>query len=151
MPRIPLAALSLVAALGTAGTARSNDATGLLADWAAAYVAGDKAQVARLYTPDARLWSEASPREAVGQAEVGYYFATIGIGPAPLGIRIDAHNLREMSSVVLVSGRYTLVRERWDGSIAEEPCRFTLALLRAPDGGWRIAEQHSSRLPATPR
>jgi ketosteroid isomerase-like protein len=52
---------------------------------------------------------------------------------------------------MLVSGRYTLLRERWDGSIAEEASRFTLALRRTPDGQWQIAEQHSSRVPATAR
>jgi ketosteroid isomerase-like protein len=66
-------------------------------------------------------------------------------------MNIDSQSQREFSDVMLVSGRYTLLRERWDGSIAEEASRFTLALRRTPDGQWQIAEQHSSRVPATAR
>lgn len=144
-----LAALGLAAAFAAAAPARSEDGAALLAAWSAAYAAGPTAEVGRLYTLDARLWSELSPQQAIGHADIAHYFATLDLGPAPARLRIDAQEQRGIGSGILVSGRYTLLRERWDGSIAEEPCRFTLALLREDDGGWRIAEQHASRLPGT--
>jgi ketosteroid isomerase-like protein len=122
-----------------------------LAALMAAYTAADKAEVKRLYSSDARLLSEFSPHEEVGWAGVAHYFGTVGLGPSPLRMHIDSQSQREFSDVMLVSGRYTLLRERWDGSIAEEASRFTLALRRTPDGQWQIAEQHSSRVPGTAR
>jgi hypothetical protein len=151
MSRIPFATATLMAALSNGLPAQGQDAAGLLADWSAAYAAGDKAEVTRLYSSDARLLSEFSQHEAVGSAGVARYFGTVGLGPSPLRMHIDSQSQREFSNVMLVSGRYTLVREHWDGSIAEETSRFTLTLRRAPDGQWQIAEQHSSRVPGAAR
>jgi ketosteroid isomerase-like protein len=151
MSRIPFATVTLMAALSSGLPAQAQDAARLLADWSAAYAAADKAEVKRLYSSDARLLSEFSPHEEVGWAGVAHYFGTVGLGPSPLRMHIDSQSQREFSDVMLVSGRYTLLRERWDGSIAEEASRFTLALRRTPDGQWQIAEQHSSRVPATAR
>lgn len=145
MPRLPLCALGLAAALASPAMAQSEPAQ-LLAAWSAAYAAGPGAPVARLYASDARLLSEVSAREAVGHAEIAGYFTAMAIGAAPPRLRIDAHDLRETPGAAYVSGRYTLLREGWDGTIAEEPGRFSLALLPA-EGGWRIAGQHSSHLP----
>ena len=150
MPRIRYAAATLLALLGTGAPAPAQEAAGLLAAWSASYgtEAGDPT---RLYTSDARLLGEFSPDESMGSAGVARYFATIGLGPAPLQMRIESYSLRETPALVLVSGRYTLLREGWDGRVAQEPSRFTLALRRATDGGWQIAEQHSSRVPELPR
>lgn len=149
MRAMPFAVLGIVAALAVS-PARAKDPAALLANWATAYSAGPQAEVPRLCTSDARIWSEFSPREGRGIEDVAHYFATISLGPSPARARIDAYEAREIGPVILVSGRSTLLRERWDGSMAEEPCRFTLTLLRQPDGGWRIADQHVSRLPAMP-
>lgn len=151
MRRIPLIAATLASLIGNGVPARAQDTTALLADWSAAYVSGDAAAVSRLFSADARLWGEVSPHEAVGRAEVAQYFAGMGIGPAPLRIRVEPQSARTISSVVLLTGRYTVEREGWDGRVVEEASRFTLAIHRSADGRWEIAEQHSSRLPGTAR
>lgn len=142
--------LTLIAlSAGLAGSpARAETLEAVLTAWSAAHGAGQAAPVATLYTPDARLWGEASPREGVGHADIARYFATISFGPAPVRIRVEQRHMREMGPIALVSGRFTLIHEGWDGAPIEEPCRFTLALARGADGRWRIAEEHISRLPA---
>jgi hypothetical protein len=145
MPRLPLCALGLATALAAPAMAQSGPVE-LLAAWSAAYAAGPGAPVTRLYAPDARLLSEVSAQEAVGHAEITAYFAAMAIGAAPPRLRIDSHSLRELPGAAYLSGRYTLLREGWDGSLDEEPGRFSLALMPGP-GGWRIAGQHSSHLP----
>lgn len=118
-----------------------------MADWSAAFQTAEVMPVTRFYAPDARLWSEASASELIGPADLSWYFTTLNLGPSPVRVRMDAQHMREVDNTALVTGRYTLIRERWDGSTVEEPCRFSLTLLRFAGGGWRIAEQHVSRIP----
>lgn len=140
--------LIAIAAGFTHAPARAGTLDILLGEWSAAHAAGQSAPVAALYLPDARLWGEASPREGIGHAEIARYFATISFGPSPVRMRLDQRHVREMGAIALVSGRFTLIHEGWDGAMIEEPCRFTLAVARGADGRWRIVEEHVSRMPA---
>ena len=143
MRRLSLCALGL--ALGAPALAQS-EPEHLLAAWSAAYAAGPAAPVASLYATDARLLGEVAAGEAVGHAQIASYFTVMAIGAAPPRLRIESHAVTGNASIAYVSGRYTLLREGWDGRIQEEPGRFSLALLATP-GGWRIAGQHNSHLP----
>lgn len=147
MRRTALTLLALSAGLAHA-PARAESLGALLSEWSAAHGAGRAAPVGALYTPDARLWGEASPREGIGHADIARYFATFSFGPAPVRVRVEQQHVREMGAIALVSGRFTLIHEGWDGAMIEEPCRFTLAVARGADGRWRIAEEHVSRMPA---
>lgn len=146
MPRI--AATIAFAALVLAPPAHAAQPAELLHAWAAAHTEGHAARAERLYTPSARVWSAAAPREWVGHADIAHYLAVFPLGPSRPEFRIESYGLHSIGpDVILATGRYAVVREQWDGSTAEEPCRFSLTLVRQASGEWRIAEQHSSALP----
>ncbi len=117
-------------------------------EWALAHEDGSADRAAQLYTPNARVWSLAAPREWVGHDDIGHYLVVFALGAARPDFRIESYSLMPVGEqVVVASGHCAVVREQWDGSAAREDCRFSLTLVRGGDGAWRIAEQHSSALP----
>jgi len=139
----------LAAALLTAAPASAQDAAALLRTWAAAYATNDGPQAAALYTDDARLWGSVSREQTVGRAAITAYFARVRPGASAIDVRFGDHALREIApGVAVASGHYTFLRRLTDGTDGQEPSRFSMVMLRGPDGTWRIADHHSSRLPA---
>jgi uncharacterized protein (TIGR02246 family) len=158
MPRTTFYAALLiagtVAGLPASGIAEqvTDRPAALLSAWAAAYAAQEGQRSASLYTPEARLWGSVSREQTVGQADIATYFGRIRPGAAAIEVRFGAHAVREVApGVAVASGHYTFLRELWDGSIVEEPSRFSMTLVRGVEGGWRIVDHHSSRLPGPGR
>lgn len=135
-------------ASASAAAQAAQDPAALLRAWAAAYATNDGAQAASLYTEDARLWGSVSREQTVGRAAIAAYFARVRPGASAIDVRFGEFALREVApGVALASGHYTFLRSLPDGTEAQEPSRFSMALLRGADGAWRIADHHSSRLP----
>jgi hypothetical protein len=64
-------------------------------------------------------------------------------------VHFGAHTPREIApGMAVAQGRYDFLRSSPEGRESEEPSRFSMTLLRGADGVWRIADHHSSRLPA---
>ena len=146
-PRRALAALPLIALATPASAATSP--TEALAGWARAYATNDGALAAACYTGDATLWGSLSRAPTVGREAITAYFGRRRPGAAQIGVRFGAHTLREIApGVAVAQGRYDFLRTAPDGRESEEPSRFSMTLLRGADGVWRIADHHSSRLPA---
>ena len=140
-------ALLLLGSLGTADAA-APDPAALLQEWARAYATNDGAHAAAQYTPDARLWGSVSREQTVGSAAIAAYFARVRPGAAGIDVRFGDFALRELASgVAVASGHYTFLRRAADGTMSEEPSRFSMVMVRGSDGLWRIADHHSSRLP----
>lgn len=138
----------VAAALLSAVPANAQDAAALLRSWAAAYATNDGPQAAALYTEDARLWGSVSREQTVGRAAISAYFARVRPGASAIDVRFGDHALREIApGVAIASGHYTFLRRLTDGTEGQEPSRFSMAMVRGPDGVWRIADHHSSRLP----
>jgi hypothetical protein len=145
--RLP-AALAALAALACLSPAQASEPARLLHAWADAHTAGTADRAAALYAPTARVWSAAAPHAWVGHEDIGHYLAVFPLGPSRPGFRIDTYTLQPIGpTVVVASGRYAVLRERWDGSTAEEPARFSLTMAQDGTGTWRIVEQYSSALP----
>ena len=109
-------------------------------------------RAADLYTPEARLWGSVSREQTVGQTAIVEYFGRTRPGSVAIGVRFGAHALREVGpSVAVASGHYTFLRQRQDGSVDQEPSRFSMTLVQSENGAWRIADHHSSRLPPAQR
>ncbi len=72
------------------------------------------------------------------------------------GRRRDLRHLRGVfaaggrTGVAVASGHYTFHRRMADGRASADPSRFSMTFVRGADGLWRIADHHSSRLPAAP-
>jgi ketosteroid isomerase-like protein len=147
MPRIAAAALAL-AALSGIPPALAGGPAHVVHDWAAAHEEGRADRAIGLYTSNARVWSVGAPREWVGHDDIGHYLAVFALGAAPPAFRIETYGLTPLGEgVVVASGHCSVVREQWDGGLAEEACRFSLMLVQDGTGGWRIAAQHSSAVP----
>ncbi|MCB4821844.1 SgcJ/EcaC family oxidoreductase [Roseicella aerolata] len=147
MPRRRLFLAALVPfALPAAG--QPADPAGLLRAWAEAYASNDGPRCAALYTEDARLWGSTSREQTVGRAAIAAYFGRVRPGATAISVSFGEHAVREVAQgVALASGHYSFRRQRADGTEAQEPSRFSMAMLRGADGAWRIADHHSSRLP----
>ncbi|WPB82914.1 nuclear transport factor 2 family protein [Sediminicoccus rosea] len=140
-------ALPLLLAAGTAEAA-APDPAALLGAWAAAYATNDGARAASQYTEDARLWGSVSRAQTVGTAAITAYFARVRPGAAGIDVRFGDFALRELApGVAVASGHYTFLRRAADGTMSEEPSRFSMVMVQGTDGLWRIADHHSSRLP----
>ncbi len=151
MPRLLPALLSCLLALPAAADETPGSPAGLLQAWAAAYATNDGARAAALYTGDARLWGSTSREQTVGREAIAGYFGRRRPGAARIAVSFGEHALREAGpGFALASGHYTFRRIAEDGSETLEPSRFSMAMVRG-DGGWRIADHHSSRLPPPPR
>ena len=147
MTRLATAAFAITV-LASMSPAFAGGPRSVVQDWAAAHEEGGAARAASLYTPAARVWSVAAPREWVGHAEIGHYLAVFPLGASRPEFRIDEVVLSPVrDGVAMATGHCTVVREQWDGSIAHEGCRFSLTLVQDEAGMWRIAEQHSSAVP----
>ncbi|WP_431301970.1 hypothetical protein [Sediminicoccus sp. BL-A-41-H5] len=100
------------------------------------------------YTSDARLWGSVSREQTVGTAAITAYFVRTRPGAAGIDVRFGDFALRELApGLAVASGHYTFLRRAADGMMSEEPSRFSMVMMRGPDGLWRIADHHSSRLP----
>ncbi|MBY0336383.1 MAG: nuclear transport factor 2 family protein [Acetobacteraceae bacterium] len=146
MSRPALALLGLLAAGPAAAQATPAE---LLRAWAEAYATQDGPRAAALYTEEARLWGSVSRAQTVGRAAIADYFGRVRPGAVQISVSFGDHALRLLTpEVAVASGHYTFGRRAADGTPSEEPSRFSMTLLRGPDGAWRIADHHSSRLPA---
>ncbi|MBV9078547.1 MAG: SgcJ/EcaC family oxidoreductase [Methylobacteriaceae bacterium] len=121
----------------------------LLEAWSEAYATNDGPRVAALYAEDARLWGSVSRAQTVGRPAIAGYFGRVRPGATAIAVRIGDHATREVGAgFAVASGHYTFVRRQPDGTEQLEPSRFSMAMIRADDGSWRIVDHHSSRLPA---
>lgn len=121
-----------------------------LQDWAAAYAARDGERSAALYAPDARLWGTASRRQTIGRPGIAQYFVVTGRGMRSRSAEFGEHATRVFGDVAVSSGRYDFHRIREDGAPFDTAARFSMVLLRQPDGRWLIVDHHSSPLPPAP-
>lgn len=148
MIRLASASVAAVLLVATAAAQPAQDPAALLRTWAAAYATNDGAQVAVHYTEDARLWGSVSREQTVGRDAITAYFARVRPGASAIDVRFGDHALREIApGVAVASGHYTFLRRLTDGTEGQEPSRFSMVMLRGPDGAWRIVDHHSSRLP----
>jgi uncharacterized protein (TIGR02246 family) len=146
-PRHALSALLLLPFLIGQAAAQENPAAALQA-WAAAYATNQGPPAAALYTEDARLWGSVSRQQTLGREAIAVYFGRVRPGAPRLSVRFGEYGLRQLTpDVAVASGHYTFIRTLPDGVEQPEPSRFSMTLLRGPDGVWRIADHHSSRLP----
>lgn len=147
--------LSVMAALLAAppllaahGTERPTDPAALLRAWAEAYATNEGPRAAALYTEQARLWGSTSREQSLGRDEIARYFGRVRPGATAIAVRFGEYGVQEApGGFAAVSGHYTFVRVQPDRSEQLEPSRFSMAMLRGPDGVWRILDHHSSRLP----
>jgi uncharacterized protein (TIGR02246 family) len=144
-----LAALAALVLCCPVGAAADNGPAAALQAWATAYGTNQGPAAAAVYTDDARLWGSVSRAQTVGREAITTYFARTRPGAIAIAVRFGDHALRLIApDVAVASGLYTFVRVRADGSEQLEPSRFSMTVLRGPDGIWRIVDHHSSRLPA---
>lgn len=156
MPSARTLGAMLVATAGLSGPATASELPSSPADalaaWAVAYASNEGPRAAQLYTEDARLWGSVSREQTVGHAALADYFGRPRPLAAAIDVRFGDYALRDVApGVAVASGHYTFIRERWDGSELAEPSRFSMTLVQARDGGWRIVDHHSSRLPPAAR
>jgi uncharacterized protein (TIGR02246 family) len=119
--------------------------------WRLAYDSMDGAAVAATYTADATLWGSVSRERTIGTVAIAAYFGRTRPGVAATSVTFGAYSLREVApGVAVASGLYTFHRRMADGRASADPSRFSMPCVRGADGLWRIADHHSSRLPATP-
>lgn len=139
--------VALIAASGP-GFAQAPEPASALAAWADAYAAQDGPRSAATYTEDATLWGTASRAPTVGIAGIADYFGRRREGVASVSVTFDEQAVQSLSGAAAVAyGRYTFRQKRTDGSETSLPARFTMTLVKAGDGSWRIAHHHSSPMP----
>ncbi|WP_198373622.1 SgcJ/EcaC family oxidoreductase [Roseomonas rosulenta] len=148
-----IAALAAACAAHTASAAGPpREAAEAPAAWVAAYDSMNGATAAAMYTPDATLWGSVSRSRTIGTAAISDYFGRTRPGVAATSVTLGDYTLREVApGVAVASGLYTFHRRLNDGSASSDPSRFSMTFVRGTDGLWRIADHHSSRLPAPPR
>ncbi|MEO3472460.1 SgcJ/EcaC family oxidoreductase [Roseomonas sp. CAU 1739] len=155
MFRPTLAALALVGAsipVHSHAAGPPSDATSVPAAWVEAYDTNQGASAAAMYTPDATLWGSVSRERTIGTAAISDYFGRTRPGVASNTVTLGDYTLREIApGVAVASGVYTFHRRLNDGSGSSDPSRFSMTFVRGTDGRWRIADHHSSRLPAAAR
>ncbi len=128
------------------------EAAAVPAAWAEAYGTNQGPPAAAMYTPDATLWGSVSRARTIGSEAIVEYFGRTRPGVAANTVVLGEYSLREIApGVAVASGLYTFHRRMVDGSASSDPSRFSMTVLRGADGLWRIADHHSSRLPAAPR
>ncbi|WP_270939169.1 SgcJ/EcaC family oxidoreductase [Falsiroseomonas oryzae] len=145
------AALPSLALLPVAaeGAEMPRDPAAVLRAWAEAYATNDGERAAVLYTEDARVWGTSSREQTVGRAAIAAYFGRRRGDVAGISVSFGEHAVRQLSAEAAVaSGHYTFAQRRHDGSTSQSPARFSMVMVRGQDGAWRIADHHSSRLPA---
>jgi uncharacterized protein (TIGR02246 family) len=137
------AGLSFAPLLMVRAAEMPTDPPALLQAWADAYATNEGPRAGALYTEDARLWGSVSRQQTIGREAIANYFGRVRPGT------FGEHAVREVGNgFAAASGHYTFVRRQSDGSEQVEPSRFSMAMVRAGDGTWRIVDHHSSRLPA---
>ena len=140
-----LLAVALAPSRGATGPQEEVEA--VLRTWAEAYAARDGERSAAFYTPDARVWGTASRSQAVGRQGISDYFVVTARGLRSRAVEFGEFATRLYGDAAVSSGQYTFRRVREDGTPADTPARFSMTLVRQPDGRWLIADHHSSPLP----
>ena len=148
MLRALLPVLALLAAPALAA-GPPGEAAAVPAAWAEAYGTNQGPPAAAMYTSDATLWGSVSRERTIGTAAIAEYFGRTRPGVASNTVTLGDYSLREIApGVAVASGVYTFHRRMADGSASSDPSRFSMTFVRGADGLWRIADHHSSRLPA---
>ena len=139
---------ALVAVLFIAEQAHGTekDAEAALKAWAEAYDARDGEKSAAVYAQDARLWGTVSQKQTVGRDAIRGYFDA-GKTLKARHVEIGDHACRAFETVAVCSGHYTFQRTPQEGAPQNDPARFSMTIVKR-DGGWQIADHHSSLLPA---
>ena len=114
--------------------------------WIDAFNAGDVAAIVALYHPQAVLWGTTSPALIDRTEAIGAYFSQVfALQPAPR-MALGDMRVRRHGDTVIASGRYDLTLAV-AGGLQTLPARFSFTCVPTA-AGWRIADHHSSWMPA---
>ena len=139
----------MLVAFGVTSSQAQTSPEELLNAWSEAYATMDGQRTSALYTDDARLWGTASHLQNIGRDSITGYFSRARPGVTNISVSIEDHSVRPLAEgASAASGSYTFRMNKSDGTVQETAARFSMAMVRGTDGKWRIADHHSSPLPA---
>ena len=124
------------------------DATQIVARWAAAFNASDLEAILALYAPDAVFLGTGSRTVVLDPAEIRQYFERALLTDRPRGAKLLSQTTRVLSdnSVVVVGlDETTAVR---DGKPLRSAGRVTFVVSKRDGGEWKIIHFHRSSVPA---
>lgn len=117
----------------------------LAQQWASAFTAGDLDGLLELYDPAAALFASPTAEPIVGVGALRRFFGTIG-HQHPMARLVDEVEAKRLSDrSILVEGHFEFARG--EGNWVRTRYRF---LLVRHIRSWRIAEHHSTSMPAMP-
>ena len=113
--------------------------------WAAAFNECSAEKLAALYDPQATLWGTNASALTTSPEGIRVYFEGACIMRPPIRVTVGQVVGRLHGGAATVSGTYDFARE---GTVLR--ARYSMALVAADGGGWRIVQHHSSLLPGRP-
>jgi len=115
--------------------------------FSAAYVRGDFAGIAAMYTPDAQLLPSRGP--VTGRDSIQRYF-TYGPNTKLLSHRLEMTSLVVHGDMAAEAGKYTIVQQRGAAPATTTLGHYMLVWLRQRDGKWLIQYDMWHTVPAAP-
>ena len=115
--------------------------------FSAAYVRGDFAGIAAMYTPNALLLPSRGP--VTGRDSIQRYF-TYGPNTKLLSHRLEMTSLVVHGDMAAEAGKYTIVQQRGDAPASTTLGHYMLVWLRQRDGKWLIQYDMWHTVPPAP-
>lgn len=143
-----LAAFALALAISTPAAAEPAEEGQAVVDaWIAEFTDGDVAAVVDLYLPEALVWVTSGRTLSTGTEAFTTYFSNV-LGAGDYTSTLLEHSVLAVSDTVVVSAGRIDVLNVATGAVSM--FRYHFVVVEGPDGTWKIAAHHSSRLPDPP-
>jgi uncharacterized protein (TIGR02246 family) len=142
--------LALLLPLPAAYAGPKEDAQAAYDRFFAAFVAGNQAEVAAMFAPDAQFYGTLSPELVISSDGVRQYFTRSLSGPAVMKAEsLGSTALPLGDNVVAIAGQWRLDRTLEGKTTPFGPYRITAVLAKRGEH-WQIVQFHNSPKPAPP-
>ena len=119
----------------------------LMKAWADAYATRQGEPMTRVYAPDAQLWGSQSKELSVGIASIKQHYDRTGQLVTERTATLSKMQFHTRKRVTTVTGLVQLKAKLKDGTMRENPARFSMTIIRESRRQWAILNHHVSFMP----
>ena len=119
----------------------------LLKAWTDAYATRSGEPMARVYARDAHLWSLNGKEPVIGIDAIKQFYDRTGQNVTERSASIQKWQILPRKRVTMVTGTMELKSRLKDGTLRNNPARFTMSIIRESRRQWAILSHHMSMVP----
>lgn len=146
MRAIVVGALLVLWSSGAAFAGPRDDAMAVIERWVQAFGSSDVDAITKLYAPDALFMGTGSRTVVTDPAGIRRYFEQALLTQRPRSAKVVESTALVVSDTVVVVNGLDVTFATRDGTIVENPGRFTFVVARR-DAVWQIVHFHRSGVP----